>query len=482
MKLCIRRACFLAGVLLASGVLPAPAFAKAPLPRPVPVVFSHPVRVDVLFAGGYAAPWMSPQSAWVSSDGNSVAFFTTEPSSAENPSRTLVVKEVETDAVTFQKELFAEEESAQRRFPDRVRLARARTWEALSYLEQRQWTHLARQELPPNEREFFSDACFEKHLRPKRSVSVGDLKISYQEPRVQISRGGKKVLDRRFPSWKLHQEGCAHTSPSWLKGVFVSRERGVVLLELAFCGADHCPEPASVFHVLRIPGDKPRAGGPASAQPGATPSFGYEREGAAMVTHYVTGLPAISEDGQRVALAEVVVPDENGAPSLLLTVRRPQNQEVLQRFSMLEAGEVAAARGSPPRIQELERKVLERIRQANDSLSGTQWVPLEERPLQPMVTESCQQAPAQKLQLPELELTFNQGHLVLKQEGDKAPLELTLARDGAKGHNPCNAASRTFIDAAYVARSKGVVLLRLTTCGDESCPSQEAWYHAIKLH
>jgi hypothetical protein len=420
------------------------------------VVFSHPVRVDVLFAGGYAAPWMSPQSAWVSSDGKSVAFFTTEPSSVENPSRTLVVKEVETDAVTFQKELFSEEESAQRSFPDRVRLARARTWEALSYLEQRQWTHLARQELPPNEREFFSDACFEKHLRPKRSVSVGDLKISYQEPRVQISRGGKKVLDRRFPSWKLHQEGCAHASPSWLKGVFVSREQGVVLLELAFCGADHCPEPASVFHVLRIPGDKPRAGGPASAQPGATPSFGYEREGAAMETHYVTGLPAISEDGQRVALAEVVVPDENG--------------------------EVAAARGSPPRIQELERKVLERIRQANDSLSGTQWVPLEERPLQPMVTESCQQAPAQKLQLPELELTFNQGHLLLKQQADKAPLELTLARDGAKGQNPCTAASRTFIDAAYVARSQGVVLLRLTTCGDESCPSQEAWYHAIKLH
>jgi hypothetical protein len=99
-----------------------------------------------------------------------------------------------------------------------------------------------------------------------------------------------------------------------------------------------------------------------------------------------------------------------------------------------------------------------------------------------MVTESCQQAPAQKLQLPELELTFHQGHLVLKQQGDKVPLELTLARDGAKGQNPCNAASRTFIDAAYVARSKGVILLRLTTCGDESCPSQDAWYHAIKLH
>jgi hypothetical protein len=448
------------------------------------VVFSHPLRVDVLFASGYAAPWMSPQSAWVSTDGKSVAFFTTEPSSAENSSRTLVVKDVETDSVTFQKELFSEEESAQRSFPDRSRLARARTWEALPYLEQRQWTHLARQELPPNETEFFSDACFEKKLRPKRSVSVGNLKVSYQEPRVQISRGGRKVLDRRFPSWTLRQEGCAHASPSWLKGVFVSREQGVVLLELAFCGADHCPEPASAFHVLRIPSDKPRAGSPPSGQTGApaqTPFVGYEREGAATETHYVTGLPAVSEDGQRIALAEVVVKDEHGDPSLLLTVRQPQTQEILQSFSMLETGDVSAVRGSLPRLQALDGKVLERIHQANDSLGKTQWVPLEERPIQPMVTESCQQAPAQKLQLPELELTFHQGHLVLKQAGHSAPVELKLAREGAKGKEPCNAPSRTFIDAAYVAQSKGVVLLRLSTCGDESCPSPDTWYHTLKL-
>jgi hypothetical protein len=427
---------------------------------------------------------MSAPSAWVSNDGRSVAFFMTEPSSAENISRTLVVKDVETDAVTFQKQLFSEEESAQRSFPDRIRLARARTWEAFPYLEQRQWKHLTRQELPPNETEFFSDACFEKKLRPKRSVSVGDLKVSYQEPRVQIARGGKKVLDRRFPSWTLRQEGCAHASPSWLKSVFVSREHGVVLLELAFCGADHCPEPASAFHVLRIPSDKPRAGSAPSGQTGApiqTPSVGYEREGAATETHYVTGLPAVSEDGQLVALAEVVVKDEHADPSLLLTVRRPQTQEIVRSLPMLEAGEVSADQGSPPRVQEIERKVLERIRQANDYLGKTQWVPLEERPLHPMVTESCQQAPAQKLQLPELELTFNQGHLVLKHAGGGAPIELKLARDGAKGQDPCYAAHRTFIDAAYVAQSKGVVLLRLTTCGDESCPSPDAWYHALQL-
>ena len=457
MKACLCLAYTLAGVLLASSGLPATALAQAP-PPPTPVVFSHPLRFDVLFAAGYAAPWMSPQSAWVSTDGKSVAFFTTEPSSAENSSRTLVVKDVETDAVTFQKELFSEEESAQRSFPDRSRLARVRTWEALPYLEQRQWKHLARQELPPNETEFFSDACFEKKLRPKRSVSVGDLKVSYQEPRVQIARGGKKVLDRRFPSWTLRQQGCAHASPSWLKGVFVSREQGVVLLELAFCGADHCPEPASAFHVLRIPSDKPREGSTPSGQTGAAtqaPSVGYEREGAATETHY--------------------------DPSLLITVRRPQSQELLQSFSMLETGDVPAVRGSLQRLQALDAKVLERIRQANDALGKTRWVPLEERPIQPMVTQSCQQAPAQKLQLPELELTFHQGHLVLKQGGTSAPVELTLAREGANGKEPCHAPSRTFIDAAYVAQSKGVVLLRLSTCGDESCPSPETWYHALKL-
>jgi hypothetical protein len=333
-------------------------------------------------------------------------------------------------------------------------------------MEQRQWKRMVHQELPPHENEFFSDACFEKQLRPKRAISVGDLKISYQEPRVQISHRGKKVLDRRFPAWKLRQEGCAKASPSWLQEVFVSHEHGVVLLKLGFCGMDRCPEPAATFHVLRIPSKKPPAGGPSSSQGAAAvraPAVGYVRAGAARETLYVTGLPAVSEDGQLVAFAERLVEDERQGPNLLLTVHRPQTQELVWRFPVLEAGEV-----------------LERIRQANDHLGKTRWVPLEERPIHPMVTESCQQAPAQKLQLPELELTFNQGHLVLKQ-GDTAPVEMTLARDGPQRKDACSAASRTFIDAAYVALAKGVVLLRLTTCGDESCPAQEPWYHAIKL-
>ena len=105
---------------------------------------------------------------------------------------------------------------------------------------------------------------------------------------------------------------------------------------------------------------------------------------------------------------------------------------------------------------------------------------LGEQPIQPMVTESRQQAPAQKLQLPELEMAFSQGHLVLKRAGSNPPIELDLNHEGGSAA-ACKAANRTFIDAAYADSSRGVVLLRLATCGDEACPAQDRWYHALKL-
>jgi hypothetical protein len=484
-------ACALAGVLLASSLsaeaaTPPAAAAisgEAP-PRPASWVFSHPLKADALFAAGYAAPWMSAQGAWLSSDGKSVAFFTREPSSAEGLSRTLLVKNVDTDAVVFEKVLFSEEESLQHGGPDLERLARARVGEALARLEQYQWKPLVRHELPSHEREFFSDYCFEKQLRPNRSVSLGDLKIAYQEPRVRIWRRGKKVLDRRVSSWRVRQEGCKQASPSWLNGVFVNREQGVVLFELGFCGVDLCSEPPAAFHVLRIPGDKPRAGSPAPGQvetPARVPFIGYETESAVSQTLYVTGLPATSEDGSLVLLGEVLADGERGDPNLLLMVRRSQSNEVIWRFPVLEPGEVSAVKKSLPLSQELDRKVLERLRQVKDYLGGTQWVPLVEQPVQPVVTESCQQGPAQKLRLPELEVTFRQGHLVLNPGGGRPSIDMNLPGDGSPAEAACKAASRTFIDAAYVDQPRGVILLRLTTCGDESCPEQDGWYHAIKL-
>jgi hypothetical protein len=472
----------LATVLASSSSAAEAATPKAASPRPAPVAPSSPVRNDVLFAAGFDAPWWLPRYAWISSDGKNVAFFAREASDDDGTSRTLVIKDVDTDAVIFEKLFFSTEESLQRGFRDLVRLARVRTWEALPDVEQHQWKPLVHHELPPSGNEFFSDYCFMKQLRPKRSVSAGDLRISYQEPRVQISRRGKKVLDRRFPDWRVRQELCEHPNPSWLKSVFVSREHGVVLLELGFCGIDLCSEPAEVFHALRIPRDKPRAGLPPPGQmrTGA-PSISYETRGAARQTLYATGFPAVSEDGTSVALAEFFANEHHG-PTFLLTVRRPRTQEIVWSFPLLAPGEVWAARGSPPREQELEGKLLERIHQANEYLGKTSWVPLAEQPIHPLVTEHCQQAPRQKLEVPEFELTFHQGHLVIVKQGEDAPfVDLKLAREGAREEEPCQATSRLFLDAAYVDVPRGVVLLHLTECGDEACEDRDRWYHAVPL-
>ncbi|WP_257450797.1 hypothetical protein [Archangium lipolyticum] len=418
----------------------------------------------------------------MSSDGKSVAFFTHASSSSDGTARTLVVKDVDTDTVVFEKVLFTEEEDFQRSDPDLERLGRVRTWEARPYMEQRQWKPLlVHQELPHYDTEFLSEACYEKQVRPNRSMSVGDLKLSYQEPRVQLWARGKKVLDRRYPSWKVRQQGCEHASPAWLQGAYVNRQQGVVLLELSFCGSHACNEPPTAFHVLRIPKEKPRKGSASPGQevtPPSGPFVGYTKEGYVSGSLYATGFPVISEDGTRIALAEVLADGQRKDPNLLITVRKTDTNEILWKLPVLEAGELSPVRRSVPLRQELEGKVLERIRQVNEYLGGTRWVPLVEQPVQPMVTESCQQAPAQKLQLPGLELSFQQGHLVLKRGEGSAPSELSLA---APGTEACKAASRTFIDAAYADSSRGVVLLRLSTCGDEACPEQDRWYHSIKL-
>lgn len=456
---------------------------KETLSEPTPWRMSEPLQAPALFAAGRGEFASLDRGAWLSSDGKSIAFLTRESSAAEGIARAIVVKDVDTDTVVFEKVLFSEEESFQRSGPDLERLARSRAWEARASLMQREWKPLPYRENPHHDAEFFSDACFSRQQRPKRSVSLDALKVSYQEPRLQIWRRGKKVLDRRFPSWGVRKQWCEHANPSWLNGTFVSQEHGVVLIELGFCGVESCTEPPAAFHVLRIPPDKSRTGGASPVQATAPPKgpfVGYEKPGDVSLSLYAAGFPVISEDGTLVALAEVFVDGERKDPNLLITLRNSQTNEVVWRLPVLEAGEVSPVQRSLSLSQELDKKVLERIRRVNDALGERRWVTLEEQPIQPMVTESCQRSPTQKLQLPELGMELSQGHLLLKQSGGSPPIELELSREGDSGAAACEAASRTFIDAAYVYPAKGVVLLRLTTCDDEACPAQDRWYHAIK--
>jgi hypothetical protein len=457
--------------------------ASAPPPPPTPLILSEPLQTDVLYASGYGTPWGFAHGAWLSADGKSVAFLVPQSPAGEGTARTLVVKDVDTDAIIYEKVLYSEEEQLQMRGTDLERLARARAWEARTWLRQRQWKPLLYQELPSTD--FSSDGCFEQQLRPRRSVTAGELKITYQEPRVQLSRRGKQVVDRRFPSWKVRKEWCERPNPSWLKGVFISQEHGVVLLELGFCGVDGCIEPPPAFHVLRLPSDKRRTGGAQPAQvstPPRVPAVGYESKGSASRTLYALGLPAVSEDGALVAVGEVSADGECRDPNLLLTVRRADTNEIIWKLPVLEPGEVSSAQGSPLRLRELEGKVLERIRQANAYLGRTRWVALAEQPLEPMVAERCEQVPAQELKLTGLTLTFNQGRMVLQAQGGAPPVELQLTRGSKMAQVDCGKASKIFIEAIYVEQARGVLLLRLATCSSsKSCLAVDSWYHPLKL-
>jgi hypothetical protein len=453
-------------------------------PRPAPQLLSTPLPTHVVWAGGYGKPTLLAHGAWLSSDGKRVAFFTTGPSGDTGPERTLVVKDVDTDTVVFQKQLFSEQESETRSGPDLERLSRARAWEARPYLESTSWQPLPQQELSHYDSEYLSEACYAKQARPTRSVSFEGLKLSYQEPRVQVWSGARKILDRRFPAWRVHQAGCAHASPAWLSSVFVSREHGVILLELRFCGSHACDEPAPAFHVLRIPRNKPRAGSTAAAPVVAAPRapfIGHAPERDVPSSLHAVGFPAVSEDGALVAVAETFADGERDDPNLLLTVRRAQTGELVWRLPILEAGEVSAVKRSLPLSQALDKTVLKRTAEANAYLGRTRWVPLKEQPLQPMVTESCQQGPAQTVKLPEVELTFSQGRLLLTRGERGPPLERKLTPPGPAPEAACSSPGRTFLDAAYIDPAQAVAVLRLATCGNEACPDVGTWYEFLTL-
>ncbi|WP_434383019.1 hypothetical protein [Melittangium boletus] len=446
--------------------------AAAPSEEAHPWLFPEPLRSDALFAEGYAAPWLSPSSAWVSADGKRVAFFTREPASAEGISRALVIKDVDKDEVISERTLFTEEESL-RYGGALTRLAKSRAQDILTANPQDRWVPLAHQDLSDHEREFFSDACFEKQLHPKRSTLVGSLKITYQEPRVQIWRRGKKLLDRQTPSWRVKQDPCPHASPSWLNRVFGDAIRGVVLLELGFCGVDLCPEPATAFHVLRVPPEQPREATPSDPRPLAAPTGPFVHHETARdvwKSLYVTGFPAISKDGSQVALAEREE-SESSTPNLRLTIRQAQTPEVLWRHSLLDSGESATAkRAAPQQKRQLDQKVLERIRSANERLRGTEWLFMEEKAVRPVAPERCPVGP-QTLKLKEAEMTFQQGHIILKRHDKGEPLKLSVSV-GSTENKACNMLQRAFIDAAYANSSENTVILRLSTCVDDECPQR----------
>ncbi len=226
----------------------------------------EPLNWNALLTTERAAPWVNAGKAWVSTDGKQVAFFVQEPSSAEGISRTLTIKDVDTDAVVFQKTLFSEEESLQHH-DDLDELARSRAHEVLAARPQDRWAPLEHVDLSSHEREFFSDACFEKRLHPKRTAKLGAVRVTYEEPLLQIWNQNKTVLKRQVLEWRVMQQGCPHASPSWLKRVFIDSTRGVVLLELGFCGTDLCPEPATAFHALRLPSSTKRSAKAARTQP-----------------------------------------------------------------------------------------------------------------------------------------------------------------------------------------------------------------------
>ena len=257
----------LAGAGFAGTARPQSTTPQQPSLRSEPLKFNHPLRSDVTYPGGMGLPWMAARNAWVSRDGRYVTFFAREAPADEGASRRLVVKDVDKDLEVFSKSIHSGEESLRQGGVFLDNSSRAHAWEAMTQVDEYGFQPMASQQVTAREKVIDSYGCYEEQIHTRYSLALEQLKVSYQEPRLQVWRQGKKLLDRQFPEWSLHKDGCQLASPSWMNKVFADPAHGVVLVELEFCGMDHCLEPASAFHVVRIPADTPRGGGGASAGP-----------------------------------------------------------------------------------------------------------------------------------------------------------------------------------------------------------------------
>ncbi|AKJ02981.1 hypothetical protein ATI61_113168 [Archangium gephyra] len=469
-------------VLLAGSPGTAPATPSEPSRvQPTPISTTTPAATDVLFASTFASSRFHATGAWLSSDGKRVAFFMEASPAVESNSSTLLIKDVKTDAVLWQKPLFTLDESRNLQQPALDRLVRARLIEARAKLPTPQWIPLERGTLPAPE--FFSDACFEAKSAPPRTVDVSGLTVTYEEPLLRVERAGKRLVELRRPAWRAFNKSCATYNPTWLQSLYMDQAQRVLLVGLGHCGADACPEPPQQFHAISLPGNagSPQPGPRASAA-GEQVRVGFESSEDPPRSLYAQGVPAVSEDGSRVLVGWVEADDERHDANLQLEARQVEGNTPVWTAALLRAGELASSTGDMDKVRELEQQVETRIVAANTELARGKWKTLKAFNPTPLVGAECSTPSRQTVSLPGVSLSLEKGTLTLRSSKKGPPVTHPLPASSPSGTSEsCGNGAGTFLETVYADVERKVLLLRLGACERPECPAPTTRFHALRL-
>jgi len=184
------------------------------------------------------------------------------------PNLTLVWRRVATDEVVQEREVLAAAE-ADAGIPAIVGKVRARLTKLNQELVGGGWVPLAHDLAAGG-----VQSCPDPGAAPAgaQQVRLGSLRVEYREPLLTVTESSGKVrLRREVPAWStgprcpgaetvpsadptICPEPCFHAA-RLVRGALDEAER-VLLLTVAYCGSDACPEPDPTHHALPLPASK----------------------------------------------------------------------------------------------------------------------------------------------------------------------------------------------------------------------------------
>jgi ankyrin repeat protein len=419
--------------------------------------------------------------AWLSSDGSKVAFFIgTFPIPGvgiDNPS--LVVKDASTDAVVWQKPILTFDENLYPQSPTQLqRLARTRMIEAGNEIPWKEWIRMDGVVLP----EGGIPTC--SMNRPiRRTTNFKGLRITYQEPVLEIERGMKRLIKIRRTPWRPDNKDCEYANPAWLYNVYLDQSEQVMLIGLAYCGNDTCPELPLDLHVVQLPvNNKVRSQTRIhSTIESVQVRVGFESEKDPLRSLYVQGMPAISQDGTRVLLGYVEEDDKSRYGNLKIESRQVNGNKPLWTASLLEREEVSSISSQQEGLA-LSQRVKMRIVESNAKLAQDRWTTMKAMISDKTVGADCVVPENQTISLSDLAVSLRRGRLTLKKSTSGSVLsETNLSSLLQDEPTSCNSIERMFIDTAYLDPELRALVLRLGFCETPGCPEPEEKFFALRL-
>jgi ankyrin repeat protein len=454
-----------------------------PVNQPVAASVASPTSDDVIYATRYVSGTFNftPNGAWLSEDGSKAAFFigALPIPGIGTDSSTLMVKDVSTDAIVWQKPILTIEENLPNESPTLLqRLARTRLVEAGNEIPWKKWIPMDGTVLP----QLLTICSIKKPIR--RVTNFRGLRITYQEPVLEVERGEKRLIKIRRPPWRSDHISEEHF-PAWLYNVYLDQSEQVMLIGLGlnYCGDDLWPGIPLDLHVVQLPihnkiSNQKRIH---SVTESVQVRVGFESKKDPYNSLYVQGVPAISQDGTRVLLGYVEEDREHKYGNLRIESRQVDGNKPDWTASILEPGE-ASSINSPEEGLTLSQRVKMRIVESNAKLAQDRWTTMKAIIPDKTVGADCAVPEDQTVSFSDLAVGLRKGHLTLKKSTSGSVVSETnlfsLLQDEPVS---CSGSERMFIDTAYLDSELRALVLRLGFCETPGCPAPAESFLALRL-